>query len=217
MRFALIIFLLPSFVFAQQSDAGLWASVSLERHITTKLSYSISEEVRLFNNLTSVGTLFTDAGFNYKFNKIFRVSVNYRFTQKLEPGNQSNRSRYYADFSARKKFSRILIIDRVRLQSQFNDYFTSDNGRAPYYYIRNLILFKLDLDRRYEPYLGGEVFYQLNNPRGNEIDNLRLKTGCDFEINKHNKIDVGVLLQKEINKNNPLFSIMGSINYSYVF
>lgn len=219
MRLALMVFLTVfySISVAQQSDLGLWTAISIEKNITKDLSYSVSEEIRFFNNIGSLGTVFTDAGLNYKFNKYFRASINYRFAMKLEPGMISNRSRYYLDLSARKKFGRVMAIDRIRLQSQFNDYFTSDNGRSPYYYLRNLLLFKLDLDKKYTPYLGGEVFYQLNNPEGNMIDNIRLRTGVNYDINKNNSIDLGFIFQKEINKRNPLTSYIPTVSYSYVF
>lgn len=203
---------------AQYSDAGLWTSVTIEKKFSDQFSILLNQELRLHDNISRIGSIFTEAGLNYKFNKIFRIGFYYRYNQKLEGGNFSGkRSRYYLDFSARKKIRKFIFIDRIRAQSQFNDYFSSEKGHTPFYHLRNMVLLKFEANKKITPFIAGELFYQLNNPEGNELDNFRLKTGINYSLNKNSNLDLGYMFQREINVNDPVTAYVIMVGYAYEF
>ena len=117
---ALILFLVFSGLisFPQEKDAGLWLSVNLEKKITPALFVTFTEEVRMNENITEVGTIFSDLGLGYKFGKRFRTSANFRFINKRSlDDSYDNRVRYYFDFVYRERFKPLVIQFRVRVQS----------------------------------------------------------------------------------------------------
>ncbi len=51
---------------AQVNDAGLWASVSLEKKINKQFDIGLSQEIRLIENYSELGSAFTELNLNYK-------------------------------------------------------------------------------------------------------------------------------------------------------
>src|SRR5687768_11202671 len=72
---------LPLVLPAQQNDAGLWGSINLEKKLTKKWSLHFSEELRLNENFSELGTAYTELTGEYRINKILSVSGGYRFIQ----------------------------------------------------------------------------------------------------------------------------------------
>ena len=106
----LIILTLPALLLfssplkGQVKDAGLWTTVSFEAKLGRKLSLDISQEFRFNENITELGTAYTDAGLTYKLNKHFQIAANYRYTQKRTIENYySFRHRIYIDIKYEKK------------------------------------------------------------------------------------------------------------------
>jgi hypothetical protein len=191
--------------FAQYNDAGTWISINAEKKITPVFSFTLSEEGRFNENFCELGTFFTDAGLSYKVNKLIKVSLNYRFTNKRKiDDSYSVRHRYYVDLSIRKKFKPIILSFRTRFQSQYTDMFSSSTGLMPSYYSRNKLTLKFDLDKNYTPYISAELFSPLNNPDGGIfIDNTRYAVGIEYTFNRMHSLDIFYLIQRECNVNNP--------------
>ena len=191
-------------VFSQNNDMQLWTNISLEKKITKTFSFNFTEEVRFNENISEVGQFFSDIGGTYKISKAWRISANYRFTNKRQVDDlYSKRHRYYLDLSFKKKFDLVVFSFRTRFQSQYADIYSSNDGTVPNYYSRNKLSLKLDLNKKYSPYLSAEMFYQLNNPDGNKLDNMRYSLGLEYEFNKRMGIDLFYMIQQEYNVKNP--------------
>jgi long-subunit fatty acid transport protein len=202
---------------AQTNDAGLWLSINAEKKITPALSFNISEECRFNENISELGTFFTDAGFAYKINKMFRVSANYRFNNKRNlDDSYTTRHRFYVDFAAKKKLKPITISLRSRLQSYAESYATSDKGSAEYY-LREKFSIKFDLDKKYAPYIYSEFYYSLNNPKGNYIDKMRYAAGFEYTLNRTHSFDLFYMIQKEQNVKNPETDFVIGLGYNITF
>lgn len=210
--------LFAGWVHAQNNDMQLWTNLSIEKKLTKTFSLNFSEEVRFYDNISEVGQFFSDVGGTYKISKSWRLSVNYRFTNKRQLNDSySKRHRYYIDLSCRKKMEKIVVLFRTRFQSQYTDVFCSLTGKIPEYYSRNKLTLKFDLDKKYTPYLSAELFYQLNNPEGNDIDNMRYSVGLEYQFNKRTGLDFFYMIQQEYNVNNPKRDFVAGIGYQYSF
>lgn len=205
-------------VHAQNNDMQLWTTISLEKKITKTFSLNYAEEVRFNENISEVGQFFSDIGGTYKINKAWRISANYRFTNKRQlDDSYSKRHRYYVDLSFRKKFDPVVLMFRTRFQSQYKDVFSSYTGKIPEHYSRNKLTLKFDLDKKYNPYLSAEMFYQLNNPEGNKIDNMRYSVGLEYAFNKRTSLDFYYMIQQEYSVSNPERDFVIGAGYQYSF
>lgn len=221
-RFAPVLFLFAvSFAFSQENgqvkspvkDAGLWLSATGEYNFSRQLSVSLSEELRFNENITELGTYFTDAGVSYKFLKgNLRTSLNYRLINKRRVDDfYSQRHRFYFDLSYRFKVSMIGIAFRTRLQDQVSDIGREPDGGVPEWYSRNKLTLKLDLDRKISPFTSVELFTDLNEGIS---DNVRYTFGLDYEINKIHAVDVFFLHQREMNVTRPVYDYIWGLSYT---
>jgi hypothetical protein len=201
---------------SQENDAGLWLNLNLEKKITPAFSFSFSEEVRMYENITEVGIIFSDIGLAYKFGPRFRISANYRFINKKRlDDSYDNRQRYYVDLLYREKITPLILLFRVRFQSQYTDIFTSPEGKIPDYYSRTKLTLKLDIDKRIKPYLYAESFFKLGNPEGILFDGIRYSAGIEYSINRLHMVDLFYMIQKQYNVNNPETDFIVGIGYFF--
>ena len=222
-KFFLLIFLSRFFFSthpgtAQVNDAGLWTSVNVEKKIISRLTVSLTEELRFNENISELGTAFTEIGADYKFNKFVSFGASYRFIQKRRVDDfYSLRHRYNMDLSLKYKIKKIGITLRERFQTQYSDVNTSENGKVPERYLRNKLTLKYDLDKKYMPFISAELFYQLSNPRGNEFDNVRYAAGFDYEINKRMSASLFYIINKEFNVNDPWTEYIIGTGFTFSF
>ena len=76
---------------------------------------------------------------------------------------------------------------------------------------------KYDFEKRYTPYVSGETFFHLNAPDGILFDNYRLSFGFEYEFTKRSDIQLGYLIDREVQVNNPWTSYITTIAYNYRF
>jgi hypothetical protein len=210
-------FLLLAFSFAtkaQVNDAGLWLNLSAEKKITQKFSTQLTQSFRLNENFSELGTSFSEIGVNYKIQKRLSVGAAYRFSQKRRVDDfYSMRHRYNIDISYKLKIKKINITLRERFQSRYKDYGTSEKGNVPKNYFRSKITMRYNLNKKYTPFISGELFYQL----AEQIDNLRFKAGFDYEFNKFSSLNLYYMVDKEINVKNPWTNYVIGLGYNYSF
>lgn len=217
----LIFFFLSSISYSQENDAGLWTSVTVEKKISQSLSVNFSEAFRLDENIGELGTVFSELGIEKKIVKGLSVSAYYRFAQKRELSDDySQRHRYYADVSYRKKISDLAISFRSRYQVQLEDYFLPSEkyyGNAPENYLRNKISIKHNSSKKYKPFLSAEIWSPLWKGADYFIDNLRFAAGFEYEINKRSSLDIYYIFQREINRRNPRTDYISALSYTFAF
>ena len=202
----LILFLTFSGViaFSQVNDAGLWLSANIENKITPALSFTFSEELRMNENITEAGSVFSDFGLAYKFGTRFRISANCRFTNKRRVDDSyDNRFRYYFDFTYREKVNPLIFLLRVRVQSQYTDIYRSPDGKIPDNFARTKLTIKLDLNLKIVPYIYGESFFHMNDPERILFKAFRYCAGMEYSFDRLHKVDLYYMIQKEYNVVNP--------------
>src|SRR5687768_15769050 len=107
---------------AQVNDAGLWGSINVEKNISNLIDVQLTQELRLNENFSELGTAFTEAGVTFDLPKGFRAGIAYRFIQKRRlDDSYSFRHRYLVELSYRYKWNKLVVSLRNRFQSQYTD------------------------------------------------------------------------------------------------
>ncbi len=203
---------------AQVNDAGLWTSVNLEKEITKKLSVSLSEEVRMNENISEVGTIFTDFGINYKVNKYIRLGAYYRYINKRQVDDSySERHRYYFDLTLRGKYRLFTLSFRTRFQSQYADIYSSPEGKTAENYSRNKLSLKYDLNKKIGFFASYEIYTPLRSYDQVFKDNTRYNFGLEYSFNKMHSIDLSYLIQQESNVKKPWTDYIICLGYNFGF
>ncbi len=204
---------------AQTNDAQLWMSAEFEKKLTPKLSLHFSEELRMNENMTEAGTIFSDLGASYDLVKGLSLSANYRFTDKRRlDDTYSNRHRYYFDLTYRYAPKPVIISLRARYQSQYTDVLSSENGEVPENYERTRLKIAFDIGKPYRPYLATEMYVPLKgNISSLMIDCMRYQAGVDYKFNQRHSLTAFYMIQKEINVTDPESDYVIGLGYSFVF
>lgn len=205
-------------LFAQQDDAGLWTSVGLKHQITRRLSVSLAEQFRFHQNMSELDQFFTDVGLDYDLLKSLKVSVNYRIISKNRLTYYSTRHRSYIDLAYKVKLKPFTIGLRQRIQNEVRDINSSDYGKVPEWYSRTKLSVKLDLNKKYTPYVSTEYFYIIDNFKEQDhvFDKDRYEIGVDYDFNRRSSLNLFYLIQKDILQNKTRDFVSG-LGYSYSF
>ena len=191
----MFLFVISDYAFAQMDDAGLWASVTVKKKITKKFTLSLSEECRFNENVSELGTAFTEAGVEYKLIKNLTGGIAYRFMQKKQVDDfYSLRHRGLVSLTYKLKVKKFELNLKERYQIQYADVNTSEDGKIPSEYLRNKLTIKYNTSKKYTPFIAAELFYQLNNPEGNECDDIRYSGGIEYNFNKLHEVDLFYLI-----------------------
>ena len=200
----------------QTKDAGMWFTLNVQKKFTQALSVNFTQEVRMLENISEASTVFSDLGFEYKLNKHFKLSGNYRrvYDRRIDDNYQS-RNRFYFDVSCRKKLKPFFLIVRERAQAEFTG---RNTGKKidPENYSRTKVTLKLDLNKKYTPYIYSEVFNPLNNPTASFIDKTRHCAGIEYQLNARNIIDLNYMVENKFKKERETAFVIG-VGYSFVF
>jgi Protein of unknown function (DUF2490) len=193
---------------AQTEDFGSWMTFSVNKGIGEKFVLGLDQELRLRNNLTDINLIYTNVGLSYKVNKWFRISQVYRFIDKHQSdGAWGVRHRIYTDLIFKAKPADFTLTYRFRYQTEWRGAgYTSELGRIPEIYIRNLFKIGYKLNDKIAPYIGSELRFQVQNPRipyHDGFDRTRFIAGTDYTVNDHSAFGLYFLLQKEWNVNDP--------------
>lgn len=202
---------------AQVNDAGLWTNLSLEKKITKDLDLLFTEEFRFNENLTELGSFFSDIGAEYKIYKGLKAGLFYRYTNKRRVDDSySQAHRIYADVAYKHKIKRFEIGYRVRFQVQYKDVRSGETGPLPEWYMRQKLHLSYNTRSRFDPYLDGEIWY-LFSPEWSRFDNYRLSAGIVTRITKNHSLDLGYIFQKEFNINSPETDYILFLGYKISF
>jgi hypothetical protein len=201
---------------SQNQDAQVWTSVNLEAKIVKKLTANVAQEVRFNENVTEVGTIYTDLGLEYKLNKHFQVSINYRFVEKRRTDDYySFRQRIYIDLKYDEKIKPFQIQFRSRIQDEVSDIERAADGGIPEYYLRNKLTLKLDKWKKLTPFVSVELFSPLEDEYKGLFDNIRSSAGIDYDLSKHHKVELFYMIQQELNVSQPETDFVLGVGYGF--
>ena len=171
---------------AQENDAELWTSFSVEKEIVKNLAIEIETAYRLENNMQAFSKAFIESSLSYRFNDFFKISTEYRFEKKNNFNDDyiSNRNRFKTDFQSRYKLDKIHFYWTISYQNKiFDNYSYIENNQ----HIRNEFQIKYKL-KSFKPYIKYEIFTPLDHENVFQYssDAHRFSLGSDYKINKKN-------------------------------
>jgi long-subunit fatty acid transport protein len=205
-------------LFSQVNDAQLWLSANLEKKLTPALSVLFTEEIRMNENITEAGTVFSELGLSYRLNKRFKAGASYRFMLKrrLDDTYEKLQS-WFIEGSYREKFNPVQLSLRVRYQSRYAESFTSEKAEIPKNHFRTKITVKYDLKQKFEPYLYAEAFFRTGVSWLQSNDQMRFGAGVEYTFNRMHMIDLQYLIRHEKNAVNPETDYVVGVSYYLTF
>lgn len=213
----LSVFGIVKFGFAQVNDAQAWLNIELEKKITQAFSAGFTQEVRLNENISEVGTIYSDIGVGYRFSQRFKAGISYRFTLKRRlDDTYEKRHSWYAEGSYREKFKPVELALRLRYQSRYDEANTNENAGNAENHLRTKLNVNFDLDRKYAPYLFGEAFFRLGYSPYQSFDELRFGGGVEYSFNRRNKLNLSYFISKEIGVNDPQTAYVIGAGYYFL-
>ena len=200
-------------VTAQTYDAGLWTSVAIEKKLSKQFTIGIAEEVRLNENITQVGTIQTDLGFDFKPVKNLSFGFYYRFSQKRqEDGFYTPRHRGYVNAAFKHSANKFTLGLRERFQRQYTGINRSETGNVPDDYLRNKLTLQYEAAEKIAPYVSGETFHPLNTDKP-FLDNVRVAAGVEYAFDKRSALDVYYMVNRELNAKDPVTDYVVGVGY----
>jgi len=204
-----ILFFLILFVYSSlqlkaqvQNDLQLWTNLSVSKKVKD-FKFSVEEEFRFYQNISSIEHFYTDFGVTYKINKHFDLGLNYRLRFNHTYIEQyQNSHRFNVDAKYKFDFDRFDCYYRIRYQSEVesflyvpsNDFF--DNA------VRNKLKFSYDIDgSKLEPFAEIEFFTDVSNLNNVELYKMRYTLGLGSEKNKFKGFEAFYRLEQTFGKN----------------
>lgn len=204
----------------KQPDAGIWATFTVEKDFTKKLTVGVDQEMRLRENYSRLNLFYTNPYVIYKVQKRIKLGLGYRFISKYmyQTNSFSYRNRLMFDIAYKNKFKDVVISYRSRLQGELRDYNCDPQGKMPEYFWRNK--FELGYDyKKITPYIGTELRYQIIDPRNPRANygwhRARTYAGVDYDMNKKNTFGIMYLIQQEFDLDDPGTGYILGLSYKY--
>lgn len=210
-----LLVLVPLLGSAQVNDAGMWTSISLEKKLADKLYLDAAGELRLNENFSEVGTMYSEASIAYRFSKSFEASAGYRFIAKrLIDDSYGIRHRYLVNLSYKTKINKWMSTIRARYQSQYSDINRSDDWQVPEDYLRTKWTIKYDTDKDWRPFFSTETFFYLSKMDGILFKEYRIAAGFDYKLNKKTDLTLGYLIDREVQTSDPWTNYVVTVGVS---
>lgn len=214
---AFVIFFAAASAFAQVNDAGLWTSIAIEKKITKKINIVASQEFRFNENVSELGTIFTELGPEFRIYKGFNAGISYRFIQKRSLDNSYNiRHRINTDLSYRFKIKDFTISLRERYQVQYGENYFAGEGEVAKTTLRSKLTVKYRINKKLDASAFGEIFNPLYTGVS-DITDLRVGVGLEYQIIKPLGVKVFYLINNELNVANPTTDYVSGIGLTYSF
>ena len=209
---------MAQYAHGQYNDFGLWMSVNAEKKLTPKWGLTLSEEVRLNEDFSEIGTFYTEAGAYYKIFKWFQIAADYRFVNKHIIDNiYSIRHVWFVDIEFKKKLKPLTFQMRSRCEGEYHQTKTEDKDEIPEYYSREKLTIKYELNKKVILYLYTEAFIPINYKSEILIDKVKYCAGVEYKFNRVHSAEVYYLIQQEYNVKYPLTDFVIGITYNLRF
>lgn len=194
-------------VFTPDKDFEIWTSVGLGKSFLKKFVAEFEGEYRLNENVTRSKAIMGNIGIQYNMKKWIRFKINYRFTNRIE----FLEHRLNGDINLRYELARFRITFRTRAQREWVV------NRLPKDHVRERVKVEYNI-RKFpvDPYVTCEGWYRFSY-KGNQFEEFRGDIGLQWSINKKNELVVFYKHLRELNINDPQYSYILGIGYSYEF
>ena len=189
---------------AQQQRYSAWLEAKTEIELFKDVDLTITQMFRSDLLPYSFGQVNTELSASYKLNKHWRVGAEYRYIQT----DNQQRNRY----AISAKYIDGINDFELAIRSQYQ--METSSTALPEYVFRNKGSLGYELTKDLMPYMAFELFYR-QYFRENIFDEYRLAGGLEWELNKHNDVDIFYIYSREFNVSNPDFRHIFGLSYKY--
>lgn len=199
---------------AQYNDFGSWNSFSIKTKLAKKIKLDLGAQVRLNENITEIKTLFTDVNLSYNLLKKNKIFVSYRVGKKRQLDDFYLLSqRFSLGFSTKKNFNDWTVGYRFKIQEANNNFQTLDRKLDFSLAVRNKISVNRKLFKKTYGWSSFEIFSAKNVDNYFYLSDWRWKLGVDRKVKKRQYFSLGLILQRELQTNNPVTDYIVFLGY----
>lgn len=224
--------IIASALTAQNESYGTWTSIGIEKEYK-KWDFGAETELRTIYYARLIERWSLGVNADYSLLKQLKVGVGYQLMNCLvydeyEPNryvrNYFFRNRFNLSATGKLKFNDFTISLRERVQLTKKGDRLQTDGQIDDYKINPELTWRNRLQLAYNipnfkltPSFSVESFYELNNPEGNNFDNIRYLLGLNYKFNKRNSMEIfGVVNSSLVSEDATGKYILG-VNYTYSF
>lgn len=215
-------------VSAQNLNYGTWTSVEVEKKLD-KLDLSAETELRTIAYLRLIDRWSIGLGADYDLAKYLKIGVGYQFMNALDYDQDYIKSyfirnRFNASATGKLKYNNFSFSLRERLQVTFKEDRVQTDGTIDDYKMnpawawRNRFQIEYNIPNcKITPALSAETFFDLNNPDGNNFENIRYILNFDYKLNKRNHIDVYGVINSNLYSDDSTGKYILGLSYKHSF
>lgn len=196
--------LITAYVHAQHTDGAAWLYSGIKTEVVNDLDAELGQELRYNISVADLYQWNSHASLTYKFTKKIKISGDYRYSVRAS----GNTHRVGFGVGLREGFGDLDIAYRTKIQ-----YSNAADGNEGSVW-RNKGTISYTLNKDWETYGSGEIFYDLSN-EGKAFNGFRSEIGIDYSPNKHHDITASWIYDKEFQVAFP--ENLQVINLSYVY
>lgn len=203
-----------------QDVYGLWTGVEVVKPLSNSLSVSVAPELRMTSSPFRVDDMLLEANIAFKPLKWMQIVVGYRYSRFYESDFDDRFNGHRYSIAIRPKFQLGRFSFAYRGQYQRSMIYWYDLG----YSIENKDNFRNRLQISYnvpktkvEPFMMGELYYDLTSGKQREFNRLRVRVGVSYPFNKRNEVEVFGQYQTKLNAKTYETSYVLGVFYSFSF
>jgi len=203
-----------------QPDYGYWAGVDLSKPLTKSLSISLSPELRLSDSNLHLDDFLVSAGIQFRILEWLKFELGYRYSRFYEADldDRFNEHRYSVAFKPRFDFGRFTLTYRGLFQRSLIYWYSYGYSIETKDNFRNRLQINYNVPNiKIEPFVMGELYYDLTSGKQKEFNRLRVRVGASYPLNKRNEIEVFGQYQTKLNAKTSETSYVLGIFYSFSF
>lgn len=214
-----LIMLLSGATTAQKSDWGIWSSVGLEANLTKKWQLEGDIEYRLKDGVSQTDQLRGAIGISYDLIKQIKLFAGYQLISDFKKsGNNEYRNRFKLLATGSYKLAGFTASLRTGVQGTFSDVADEEELDNATWVYRNRFGLKYKIPGiRLHPYATFEMYHRLSEGTDPSHYKNRYGIGLEYDINKHNQIDVGYRRDNEIKDSKDYSFDALAVGYIYSF
>ena len=195
-----ISFAMPaSFAWSQESDFGVWYSVSAEHKLIKRLDLDLSAALRTFENAAKVEEVFFEGGLSYKLTSFLTIGGAYRISENIEDDLSYHlRHKLFGDIKGTYSPGNFDISGRARFQRRYKTFFEDEEDKIPDSHgrYRIKILYRTP-SFPVNPYISYEIFCPMNKDPERAIDKTRIAGGIEYKISKNHAVEIDYTFQSD--------------------
>ncbi len=206
---------------AQKNDFQFWQLAETEVEMNKYLLGHFTWQSRFTDNAGTFSYYYLDGGITFHLDKNLRFSADYILVEKKRTDETfSTRHQYNLFLTYRKKAGRFIFFDRVLNEGQFQDYYSSLEGKyLKDFYLRNKFTCRYKLEKKILPFLADEVYYRLDggDPSYHTFTRNRFYAGCIYNINSIDQLELFYLMETNFGAPLPQNNYVVGVSFSHNF